>query len=54
VRAYVVNGPDIKAENTFAAPDRVGVRTQNLSADGRTFTLALEPHSLTALVFDLA
>ena len=54
VRALIVNGPDIKAENTFATPDQVGVREETLTADGQSFTLTLEPHSFTALVFELA
>jgi alpha-N-arabinofuranosidase len=54
VQAYVVNGPDIKAENTFDSPNQVGVRQSQLTADDQTtFTYTFEPHSLTALVFDL-
>jgi alpha-N-arabinofuranosidase len=54
VRAYVINGPDVKASNTFDTPDQVGVRKQTLQADGHTFNLTLEPHSVTALVCDVA
>lgn len=54
VRALVVNGPDIKAENSFANPDRVGVSETNLSAQKQTtFTYSFEPHSMTALIFAL-
>jgi len=53
-KAFIVNGPDIKAQNTFATPDQVGVREQALIAAGQSFTITLEPHSFTALVFDLA
>lgn len=46
----VVNGPDIKAENTFATPNQVGVREHALEADGAQLTMTFEPHSVTALV----
>ena len=50
VRAITINGPDIKAENTFNTPDRVRPRENNFTVDGQTFTYEFEPHSLTALV----
>lgn len=54
VQAYVVNGPDIKAENTFDNPNKVGTTPAQLTADQQTsFTYTFEPHSVTALVFDL-
>lgn len=54
VQAYVVNGPDIKAENTFDNPNKVGTTPTQLTADQQTsFTYTFEPHSVTALVFDL-
>ena len=53
VTAYVVNGPDIKAENSFENPVQVGVKESKLSAEGKEFTYTFEPHSFTALVFDL-
>ncbi len=53
-KAFIVNGPNIKAQNTFATPDQVGVREQELTAAGQSFTVTLEPHSFTALVFELA
>lgn len=53
-RAFVLNGPDIKATNTFEAPDRVGVREAGLEVDGDTLTYAFEPHSVTVLTFSLA
>jgi alpha-N-arabinofuranosidase len=54
VQAYVVNGPDIKAENTFDTPNQVGVQHTQLTADNQTtFMYTFEPHSVTALVFDL-
>jgi alpha-N-arabinofuranosidase len=54
VKAYVINGPDIKSENTFATPDQVGVVETALTADNQsTFTYTFEPHSVTGLVFAL-
>ncbi|UCH26350.1 MAG: hypothetical protein JSV66_01485 [Trueperaceae bacterium] len=53
VRSYVVNGPDIKATNTFEAPEQVTTRQESLTAQGGSFTGSFEPHSVTALVFDL-
>ena len=50
VRAYVVNGPDVKAENTFEKPNQVGIRETALEASGKSFTYSFEPHSVTALV----
>lgn len=52
--AYVVNGPDIKAENSFAAPNTVGTETSEFAAEGRSITFAFEPHSVTALICPLA
>lgn len=49
----VVNGPDIKAENTFDSPDNVSTRESSLTASGNTLTVAFEPHSVTALVCNL-
>jgi alpha-N-arabinofuranosidase len=54
VSAYVVNGTDIKAENTIATPNAVQTTESSLSAARQTsFTYAFEPHSVTALVFSL-
>jgi alpha-L-arabinofuranosidase len=54
VKASVVNGPDIKSVNTFETPDAVGVREQTFDADGTSFTITLEPHSVTVLECDVA
>jgi alpha-N-arabinofuranosidase len=54
VRAHTVNGPDIKAVNSFDDPHRVASRESSHNADGTSFDVTLEPHSVTALVFDLA
>ena len=50
VQVSVVNGPDIKAENTFEKPNQVGMRETSLEASGKSFTYSFEPHSVTALV----
>ncbi len=50
VQAYVVNGADIKTENTFEKPDQVGVSKTTIKASGKFFTYSFEPHSVTALV----
>src|SRR3546814_8705226 len=52
-RAYVVNGADVKTLNTFDAPDGVVTRESDLQASGTSFRHAFEPHSMTALTFDL-
>jgi alpha-L-arabinofuranosidase len=54
VIVHSVNGLDIKAENTFAAPDRVGTRDSTLPAKGNVMDIIFEPHSVTALVGDIS
>jgi alpha-L-arabinofuranosidase len=52
--AWVVNGPDIKAENSFVNPDQVVTTETVLNINQPTsFTYTFEPHSVTALSFDL-
>src|SRR5690606_1509254 len=53
VQAYVVNGPDIKAENSFDNPNHVGVSRAALTAERRQLNYTFEPHSVTALVCPL-
>ncbi len=48
-RASILNGPALKASNTFETPDAVTLRTEALSTRKRSLTCTLEPHSLTAL-----
>ncbi len=50
VTAYVVNGPDIKAENTFDSPDQVGTEEHRIAAQNGKLSYTFEPHSVTALV----
>lgn len=51
VQVSIINGPDIKAENTFSTPNQVGVQEQTHQVDGASWTVALEPHSVTVAVF---
>ncbi len=53
VAVSVVNGPDIKAENSFEQPQQVGTRAARATAAGSDYVHCFEPHSLTALIFDL-
>jgi alpha-N-arabinofuranosidase len=50
VKAAVVNGPDIKAENTAEKPNQVGTKESALKVTGTAFTYTFEPHSVTALI----
>lgn len=50
---YVVNGQDIKAENTFESPDNVTTGHDTLAASGNALALTLQPHSVTALLLDI-
>jgi alpha-N-arabinofuranosidase len=50
VKMSIVNGPDIKSENTYENPNQVVTRETTLKASGKTLTLTFEPHSVTALV----
>jgi alpha-N-arabinofuranosidase len=50
VEGWVVNGPDIKAQNTFDAPNAVTARNFRAQAGGMTLRYTFEPHSVTALV----
>jgi alpha-N-arabinofuranosidase len=52
-KAYTVNGPDIKAANTFDTPDNVGTTETSVQAEGQRFTATLEPHTFTAFTFEL-
>ena len=54
VQSYIVNGAKVKDSNTFRSPNKVGTKEASLKAKGSSFTTTLEPHSFTALVFDLA
>lgn len=49
IQAYVINGPGIKAENSFERPNNVGVQTTEQKTEGKSFVYAFEPHSVTVL-----
>lgn len=53
-QAHVIDGPDIKAANRFDAPETVQTRALALDADGASLTYTFAPHSVTALVLDVA
>ena len=53
VMASAVNGPDIKAENSFDQPEQVTTSEAQFTAAGKEYVHLFEPHSVTALVFDL-
>jgi len=50
VQIYVINGKDIKTENTFENPNQVRVRRDTLRVTGKSMIYPFEPHSITALV----
>jgi alpha-N-arabinofuranosidase len=52
-RVSVLNGPDIKSDNTFDNPNRVGIKEATIKASGKSFTYTFESHSVTALVCDI-
>ncbi len=52
-QAQIVNGPDIKAENTFDTPDLVKTHQMSVPAGGKTLTYEFEPHSVTSLICPL-
>lgn len=50
IQAYVINGLDIKSENSFDHPDTVGVFKTDLRVERNCFVYTFEPHSVTVLV----
>lgn len=50
VQAHVINGPDIKAVNSFAHPDTVSVHKADVRVERKDFVYTFEPHSVTVLV----
>lgn len=50
VQAYVVNGPDIRVENTLDIPNQVGTSESIFDAEGQSSTYTFESHSVAALV----
>jgi alpha-N-arabinofuranosidase len=54
VKTYTVNGPDIKAENTFETPANVQTKEHRITAHRHTLNFTSEPHSVAALVCDIS
>jgi alpha-N-arabinofuranosidase len=54
VSVYTINGPDVKAENTFATPGKVKTKEITATASGHNLNYTFEPHSVTALVCDIS
>jgi alpha-N-arabinofuranosidase len=54
VTAYIVNGPDIKAENTFSSPFNVNTNKTTNNVRENRLVYVFEPHSVTALVCDIS
>jgi alpha-N-arabinofuranosidase len=50
VRAYVVNGPAVGAENTVDKPNQIATRELSSQVSGKSFIYNFEPHSITALI----
>jgi alpha-N-arabinofuranosidase len=50
VKVSVINGPDIKAENTEDKPNQVVTGESVMRTTGKSLTFTFEPHSVTALV----
>jgi alpha-N-arabinofuranosidase len=50
VKVSVINGPDIKSENSREKPYEVKTRESTIKANGRALGITFEPHSVTALV----
>jgi alpha-N-arabinofuranosidase len=50
VQVSVINGKDIKTENTSENPDRVGVQNNTLKVSGKSMVYSFEPHSITVLI----
>ena len=50
VKVSIINGPDIKSQNTEENPNQVVTRESVTKASGKSFIFTFEPHSVTALV----
>lgn len=54
VRVLTINGDDIKSENTFDTPNEVLTKDKSLIANEKHLTCTVEPHSITALIFNIS
>ena len=50
ITVYTVDGPDIKAENTFEYPNKVGITKNVVTVKRNTLNYSFKPHSITALI----
>jgi alpha-N-arabinofuranosidase len=50
IQTHVINGPDIKAVNSFDHPDTVSVLKTDLRVERTDFVYTFEPHSVTVLL----
>jgi alpha-N-arabinofuranosidase len=50
----VVNGPNIKSENTFEHPEQVITKESEIQPQATRLTVNFEPHSITALICPIA
>jgi alpha-N-arabinofuranosidase len=53
-RVSTINGPDIKAGNTFEKKDLLTTKENTLAVDGKSLTCEFEPHSVTAIRFNIS
>jgi alpha-L-arabinofuranosidase len=52
-KIHIVNGLDIKAENTIKSPNMVHTKETEVAVQGSVLKYVFEPHSVTALVFEI-
>jgi alpha-N-arabinofuranosidase len=53
VTVNIINGPDIKAENTFETPANIRATENRTTARSHALNITCEPHSVTSLVCDI-
>jgi alpha-N-arabinofuranosidase len=54
VNIYTINGPDIKAENTFNSPTTIHTKENQVAVRDQVLKYAFEPHSVTAIVCEIS
>jgi alpha-L-arabinofuranosidase len=54
IKIYTVNGPNVKAENTFTSPHQVLTKETTGNSDGQVLRYIFEPHSITALICSIS
>ena len=53
-RVRTINRQDIKVENTLAKTDNIQSKVRTLSVGGQSIVFEFEPHSVTALVYNIS